>query len=254
MYQGFYNLTSGMLTQSRNLNVISNNMVNLETAGYKKDTMVSSTFGEEMLYRIGRHTDQRWVEMGQTSKISTADRVYVSYEQGALHTTDGLYDFAIQGKGFFRIQTNDGPRYTRNGSFAVDAQGYLTLSGIGRVMDTNNRPIRIDNENFTVDSSGTIYVTDNVRGTYVAGTIKLVDFADYNALHKEDNGVFSTNQAEIIPQNSSIMWKTVERSNVNLIDEMTSMMASQRALQSAAQVLKMYDQVMGKASTEVGRL
>ena len=54
MYQGFYNLASGMLTQSRNLNVISNNMVNVQTAGYKSDTMVSTTFGEEMLYRTGR--------------------------------------------------------------------------------------------------------------------------------------------------------------------------------------------------------
>ncbi len=54
MYQGFYNLTSGMLTQSRNLNVVSNNMANIQTAGYKKDTMVSSTFQEEMLYRTGR--------------------------------------------------------------------------------------------------------------------------------------------------------------------------------------------------------
>ena len=54
MYQGFYNLTSGMLTQSRNLNVISNNMVNIQTPGYKKDKMVSTTFQEEMLYRTGR--------------------------------------------------------------------------------------------------------------------------------------------------------------------------------------------------------
>lgn len=253
MYQGFYNLTSGMLTQSRNLNVISNNMVNLETAGYKKDTMASSTFGEEMLYRIGRHQDGEWTELGKTSKISTADRVYVSYEQGTLHTTDGLYDFGIQGNGFFCIQTDAGTRYTRNGSFAVDEQGYLTLSGVGHVLGTSNQPIFIDNENILVDSSGTIY-TDEEAGTRAVGTVKLVDFADYDQLHKEDNGVFSTGQAETAPQGSTIVWKSLERSNVNLIDEMTSMMTSQRALQSAAQVLKMYDQVMGKASAEVGRL
>lgn len=253
MYQGFYNLTSGMLTQSRNLNVISNNMVNLETAGYKKDTMVSSTFGEEMLYRIGRHNNNKWTEMGETSKISTADRVYVSYEQGTLHTTDGIYDFGIQGTGFFSIQTNEGIRYTRNGSFAVDEQGYLTLSGVGRVMGTNNQPIRIDNENFEVDSAGTIYL-NQAPGARIMGSIKLVDFADYNQLHKEDNGLFSTNQAEITPQGTTIAWKSLERSNVNLIDEMTAMMSSQRALQSAAQVLKMYDQVMGKSSAEIGRL
>ena len=58
MYQGFYNLASGMLTQSRNLNVISNNMVNVQTAGYKTDTMVSTTFGDEMLYRTGRQSKE----------------------------------------------------------------------------------------------------------------------------------------------------------------------------------------------------
>ena len=56
MYQGFYDLASGMLTQSRNLNVISNNMVNVQTAGYKQDRMVSSTFQEEMIYRTGRQS------------------------------------------------------------------------------------------------------------------------------------------------------------------------------------------------------
>ena len=55
MYQGFYNLASGMLTQNRNLNVIGNNMVNVQTPGYKNDTMVASTFSEELLYRTGRH-------------------------------------------------------------------------------------------------------------------------------------------------------------------------------------------------------
>ena len=72
MYQGFYNLTSGMLTQNRNLNVISNNMVNIQTAGYKRDKMVSSTFEEEMLYRTGRYNKNIKEELGVTSKIKTA--------------------------------------------------------------------------------------------------------------------------------------------------------------------------------------
>ena len=74
MYQGFYNLTSGMLTQNRNLNVISNNMVNIQTAGYKRDKMVSSTFEEEMLYRTGRYNKNIKEELGVTSKIKTAEQ------------------------------------------------------------------------------------------------------------------------------------------------------------------------------------
>ena len=74
MYQGFYNLASGMLTQNRNLNVIGNNMVNVQTPGYKNDTMVASTFSEELLYRTGRHYKENAAPLATVSKISTASR------------------------------------------------------------------------------------------------------------------------------------------------------------------------------------
>ena len=119
MYQGFYNLTSGMLTQQRNLNTISNNMVNVQTPGYKSDKMVSSTFQEEMLYRTGRTDKSEYVPLGVTSKIRTAQRTYVNYEQGSFNPTGGIYDFALSGNGFFCIDTPDGVRYTRNGSFQI---------------------------------------------------------------------------------------------------------------------------------------
>ena len=146
MYQGFYNLTSGMLTQSRNLNVISNNMVNIQTAGYKRDKMVSTTFQEEMLYRTGKRYKENPEPMATTSKIRAADRTYVNYEQGSFDSTDGVYDFALTDRGFFCIDTPQGIRYTRNGSFSVDDEGFLSLNGMGRVQGRDGQPIRIENE------------------------------------------------------------------------------------------------------------
>lgn len=263
MYQGFYNLTSGMLTQSRNLNVISNNMVNIQTPGYKRDKMVSTTFQEEMLYRTGKRYKE-WVEpLATTSKIRAADQTYVNYEQGSFETTDGIFDFALASPGFFCVDTPMGTRYTRNGSFMVDDEGYLALNGLGRVQGTDG-PIQIDNENFTVDSSGHIKVTEVSGGgsedeettveTRDLGTLRVVDFEDYEQLHKEDYGVFSyAGEAQDV-ESPSVLWKAVEKSNVDMVEEMVSMMSSQRALQSAAQVLKMYDQILSKASTDVGRL
>ena len=90
--------------------------------------------------------------------------------------------------------------------------------------------------------------------TRVMGQLRVVDFEDYDQLHKEDYGVYSTNQAARDVEQPNILWKMLERSNVDMVEEMTSMMTAQRALQSAAQVLKMYDQIMSKAATEVGRL
>ena len=95
MYQGFYTLTSGMLTQSRNLNVISNNMVNIQTAGYKRDKMTSSTFEEEMLYRTGRHNKENQTEMGITSKFRTAQETHVNYVEGRFVETCGMYVFGF---------------------------------------------------------------------------------------------------------------------------------------------------------------
>lgn len=268
MYQGFYNLTSGMLTQSRNLNVIGNNMVNVQTAGYKNDTMVTSTFGEEMLYRTGKHNKGNATPLTTTSKINTASRTYVDYDQGSFEQTDGIYDFALGDKGFFCIQTQNGEQYTRNGAFAVDEEGYLELPEIGRVLSTDNQPIQIDNEDFEVDASGNISVTITTGGgdedseieveTRNYGTLKVVDFADYEQLHKEDNGMITTNQAPAQPdggeEGTQILWKALEKSNVDMVEEMTAMMSSQRALQSAAQVLKMYDQIMSKSASDIGRL
>jgi len=268
MYQGFYNLTSGMLTQTRNLNVISNNMVNIQTPGYKRDKMVSTTFQEEMLYRTGRRYKDNPEPIATTSKIRSADRTYVNYEQGGYDLTDGILDFALTDKGFFCIDTPQGVRYTRNGSFRVDDEGYLVLNNLGRVLGKDG-PIAIPSEDFSVSSQGVISVRiepDPEDEDYgydeeetevqeeVLGTLRIVDFADYEQLHKEDYGLFSTAQAPQEVEMPSLLWQSLERSNVDMVEEMTSMMTSQRALQSAAQVLKMYDQIMGKASSDVGRL
>lgn len=268
MYQGFYNLASGMLTQSRNLNVISNNMVNVQTAGYKHDTMVTSTFEEEMMYRTGRRSKENPTPLAATSKIKTASRTYVNYEQGSFDPTDGIYDFALGSKGFFCIDTPNGERYTRNGAFSVDQEGYLVLNDQGRVLSADNQPIQIDNENFTVDGSGRITAVIASGGggedgeiqleERDYGTLKVVDFADYEQLHREDNGLFSTAQAPVQAGGEEnpvqIQWKYLEKSNVDMVEEMTAMMSSQRALQSAAQMLKMYDQIMSKSASDIGRL
>ena len=202
--------------------------------------------------------------MATTSKIRTADRTYVSYEQGGFEETDGIFDVALSGEGFFVINTANGPAYTRNGSFRVDDEGYLALNNLGRVLGTDGQPIQIVNENFTINSRGVISVVetqgDDEDGgeseTTVRemGTLQVVDFEDYEQLHKEDYGLYTTNQEARNVENPSVLWKILERSNVDMMEEMTSMITSQRALQSAAQVLKMYDQMLSKAVTDVGRL
>ena len=256
MYQGFYDLASGMITQRRNLNTISNNMANVQTSGYKKDTMVSTTFKEEMMIRTGRYNKKNPEDLAMASRIKSAARTYTDYEQGSYETTDGIYDTALNGKGFFAVRTDKGTLYTRSGNFSVDENGVLELAGIGKVQSKEGGDIVLPNDNFAIDPDGSIFDPQSTGDTRkVYGTIKVVDFENYEGLHKEDNNMFSTTQAELAkPANTTVNWKMLEKSNVDMVEEMTTMMSSQRSLQSAAQMLRMYDTVMSKASSDVGRI
>ena len=247
MLQGLYNLTSGVLTQNRNLNVVSNNIVNVTTPGYKKDTMVSSTFSDEMLYRSGNQGRGGSQEIGSASKIRTAQETLVDYAQGSLEETDNPLDLAIVGNGFFEIQGQNGLMYSRNGSFILDEEGYLSLPGAGRVMSATGE-ILLNNDRVNIDFVGNI--TDN-DGVYL-GSLKLVDFDNYDNLQRNKAGYFTGgNPVEIA---GTFLQNMIEKSNVSVVDQMTNMMSSQRAIQSAAQVIKIYDQLLGKATTEIGRL
>ena len=247
MLQGLYNLTSGVLTQNRNLNVISNNMVNVSTPGFKSDTMVSTTFKDEMLYRSGNKGTGASIPVGNTSRIRTAQETLTDYQQGAFEETGGNLDLAIAGGGFFVIQGDGGNIYTRNGSFILDDEGYLALPGTGRVMGKNG-PILLNDDKINIDTEGIIRNEDGVN----LGTLRLVDFANYDNLQKNKAGYFTGGNPYDLP--GSFVHKTVEKSNISVVSEMTKMMSSQRAIQSAAQVIKIYDQMMQKVTTEIGRL
>ena len=105
MLQGFYNLTSSMLTQGRNLDVVSNNISNVSTPGYKKDTMTATTYTEEMRSRTG-NTDRRSVtNLNTTSSIVTAQETITDYSQGSFEEAGEPLNLALSSSGFFEIQT-----------------------------------------------------------------------------------------------------------------------------------------------------
>ncbi len=251
MFQGYYNLTSAMLTQTRNLNVVSNNMSNVSTPGYKADQMTISAFEEQLVSRSYEKSMENSVAVGGYSGLVYADRNYTDYTQGAYVSTGMPLDFALGSEGFFTVQTADGNAYTRNGSFSLDAEGYLTLQGVGRVLGTNGAPIQLNSTNITVDSVGNIY--NGETNAFIA-RLSVVDFEDYeNQLVKADNGTFTAPNGGAVAVNATIMQGAVEGSNVDSVEEMTKMLSSQRALQSSAQIFTMYDQLIGKIVNQIGQ-
>ena len=231
MFKGFYNLTSGMLTQQRHLNVVGNNMVNVSTAGFKQSVYTATTFDDVMYARVG-NKEKIYTDIGRQSYIRANSEIYVNFDQG-----------------FFAIQMEDGVAYTRAGSFSLDEEGYLCFPGTGRVLDPQGQTILLETDKITADAQGNIF---NENGGFL-GQVGVYAFEDNGQLVHNDNGFFTGDGAQAV-ENPTLMWKYVERSNVELIKQMTDMITCQRALQSCASVTKMYDEVMAHAASDVGRM
>lgn len=250
MTKGFYQLTSGILSQSRRLDVVSNNMTNLSTAGYKAETYTDTTFHEVLISRAGASGEGDGVTIGSASYALVPDELYVNYSQGTLKETGLALDFAIQGNGFFAIQTGNGVEYTRSGSFSLDNQNRLCLAGQGLVLGTNGQPITLATDQIRADGEGRIYTVDGVY----QGQLGVYTFADNNQLEKAESGLFAAGQQAQLSAQPQVSWKCVEESNVDMLQEMSRMLTAQRSLQSDSQMLKLYDELLTKATTEVGRM
>ena len=250
MTRGFYDLTSGMLSQSRRLDVVATNMTNITTPGFKAETYTDTTFDEVLLSRVGNKDKSESTVIGQGSYILAPSQLYVDYQQGSLEETGLNLDFAIQGDGFFAIQTGNGTEYTRDGSFSLDGEGYLYLPGHGRVLGMDGQPVQLSSDQIQADGYGRIF--DENGGYY--GQVGVFTFPDNNQLAINDSGLFGANGQAATPAQTPVLWRYTENSNVDMLQEMSRMMSAQRALQSASQVLKLYDGVLTKATTELGRM
>ncbi len=248
MFKGFYNLTSGMLTQGRRLDVISNNMANIATNGYKSDRFMYSTFDQVMWSMVG-NKNKNYEDIGEMSYITAPDEIVTDFSQGSYDETGMPLDFAIEGDGYFGIQTDDGTVYTRAGSFTLDDEAYLYFSDKGRVIDVNGQPIRIMTDKIEVDDKGRIYAENGA----LLGQIGVFSFGQDAELEKDPYGFINGGQAQPT-EDIRVLNGMTERSNVDLVREMTEMIDAQRAYQSVAEVTKIYDQVMTRATTDIGRL
>jgi len=239
-----------MLTQGRRLDVISNNMTNIATAGYKADRFTYSTFQEAMWYHAGNR-EKNYTELGQQSFITAPSQLYTDYEQSSFDETNMPLDFGIEGAGFFAVETEDGQRlYTRNGNFALDDEGYLYLAGQGRVLSAAGEPIQLGTDKIRADNFGGLFTED---GDEALGRIGVFTFGEDVQLEKDSGGMFTAN-ADGAAALERVHHKMVERSNVDLAQQMVEMITSQRAYQSVATVTKMYDEVANRAVNEIGRL
>lgn len=246
MTRGFYAAASGLITCTAAMNVIGNNIVNANTAGYKENFLVAKAFDEFLAIKMGGGASQ---EIGSLSHGVTADEIFTIYNQAALNQTGKALDVAIQGEGFFTVRTaEDVTLLTRNGGFLVNSEGNLS-DAAGNLVLGENGPIAVTGTNIVVTEAGEIFADD-----LSCGKLLITCPADLTALVQEGDNLFSSAGQENNEFAGSIRQGYLESSNVDLVKEMADMMSVLRSYQSCSQVLKMIDKVNEKSVNELARL
>lgn len=253
MLRGFYIAGTGMLVERARMNIISNNITNTETVGYKKDCLVSRSFADMLLERMN---DPSVISYStQTGPLNTGthiDEEMVCFGLGSPEQTDLNTDMCLTTQGFFVVKTTDGDRYTRAGNFHLTADGTLVNSD-GYPVQSETGDIKLTSDNFKIKSDGTIL---NLDTGATVGKLKLVDFEDRTGLRKQGNNLFYevNNTAPITPKTPvEVLQGYIESSNAGMTEEMTSLMTCMRQYESNQRILKMVDSTMGQAVNDIAR-
>jgi flagellar basal-body rod protein FlgF len=248
--QGMLNAVRGCLKEEVRLDIITSNLANSTVVGFKGDRI---SF-QDMLSRANQSQGGGVGKPGQKGELNLV-RIQTDMSQGDIRFTGNELDLAISGKGFFKVMTPEGVKYTRKGNFSLDGERYLVTQQGYRVMGENGL-ISIVGENteadIQVDKTGTI----SADGTEV-DQLDVVEISDPSKLVKEGGGLFRADLNAIenpLSLDSSIEQGYLEVSNVNVAEEMVNMIHSLRAFESYQKVIQFIDRLDNKAVNEVGRL
>lgn len=208
-----YTALSRQIGLWREMSLVANNIANSATTGYRQEGLIFSEF-------IKASPDGRSLSMGHGNTRNT------SFVQGALTQTGGAFDFAIEGDGFFLVETPAGERLTRAGSFSTNAEGDLVTPDGFRVLDTGGAPVFVppDAGRIAVAEDGTISADGRLLGQ-----IGLVQPVDPAAMTREDGVMFVAEAGFEPAENARMLQGFTENSNVDAITALARMIEVQRA-------------------------
>lgn len=237
MIKSLYNSVAGMFTQNRIIQTHADNLSNTETEGFKKALNVGNFYSN----------------VDDVSKDILTESYY-DFTQGDLQESENYLDVALDGEGFYRVQIGDDTTgYTRFSHFGVSTDGYLiTNEGLPILAlntDTNQyEEVFVGNSTFEVFSNGSFSVNGNSYNFDVAS------FDDLQQLERVGDNVFRTEQAEITGLNTIYNQGFIEKSNIELNSEYTSLMIANRSFQSNYTAFQSVDESLQKAIEEVGKV
>ena len=247
MIRGIYTAASGMIAESLRNDTISNNLANANTAGYKKDMAVTKDFASLLIERV--NDGLQTPVIGSMGTGSVVDEVATIQNAGSLRQTGNDLDFSIEGQGFFAVQTPNGVRYTRDGSFSRDSAGRLVTQDGYPVLGQDGAAIRLNGGKVNVAANGQVSV-DGVN----AGRLQVVQFANARALQKEGNNLYIAGNQQPQAATGTVRQGSLEMSNVNVVSEMVNLIAGYRAYEVNGKMVQAQDSTLDKAVNDVGKV
>lgn len=234
-------LSAQQVLQKR-MDTTANNLANMTTAGFKVEHLVTREISEKPATAADNPTDIAFADAWMLQR---------DFSPGSLERTGNPLDFAIEGEGFFAIQTPGGEAFTRDGRFQLDEQG--------RVVTRNGDPVLGDGGPITIDPlGGPISVSREGSITQdgtVVGTLRVSNFATPAALEKIGSNLWrATDEQPQAATNSRVVSGFVEGSNVNAVLELTEMIEISRAYTSVAKMISQSDDLRGSSIEKLARV
>lgn len=280
MIRGLYTGASGMVVQMHHLDAVANNLANVDLSGYKRDMPVDKAFPEILLRRMNDDgvysfplgsVDTTPI-VGRLGTGVELNEVYTVFEQGPLKQTENFFDLALEGGGFLSIATEAGERYTRNGSFHLNDEGYLVTKH-GEAVLGESGPLKLKKNNFVIDQDGVVWQNASFTGDdrrlvsleenewenlERVDRLRLVDFQRPRHLKKVGNSFWESTEesgpAQIaVQERPKVRQGFLEGSNVNVVTEMVQMIEVNRSYEANQKVIQTEDALLGRLVNDVIR-
>lgn len=259
MQNAMFSALFGALANEHRMNSIANNLANVNTTGYKRDLVAfQDTFAmyahDQIMEAQGTvRSEKLFPEPDHKARVRLAVSV-TDFQQGALKVTGAPFDVAISGNGFFKVRTENGDMYTRNGHFRLTGEGQLiTEQGLPVVGEGGEITLPPGIKNFVIAEDGRIYADNNL-----AGQISLVSVDDVSKLEKLGHNMYrprpGADVAETDLDNRTFMAQGfLEAPNVDAVYEMVNMIEAQRQFEAYTKVMQTSDAMDKEATNKVGR-
>ncbi len=259
MLRGLYTAYTGMLNEQYRMDIMSNNLANADTVGFKKEGSTSQSYSEVMAVKIKDTTENPNIprRLGNMSLGVKIGETYTDFSQGSLKDTGNTYDLALSGNGFFNIEfTNKAgetsTKYTRAGNFTLTKDGYLVTKDGDFVLGEDGRiQLSTTAGNTIIGEDGSIY-----QDNQLVAKLKISEFEDTNELtHYGETMWDAVEGAEAKDATDfRIHQGYVEMSNISVVTEMVNMISIQRQYEANQKLITTYDESLDKSVNQVGRI